>query len=235
MMDAAISLALRRWIQPDTATTEDAKQDWETVYVYDQVQGVDTLQAPVAELFENLPQACRYFPNAVTAKTYGAVAGAILVAAILFGPTTWLLGPMGGLILGVFAGMGPGALVGWMAGPLFGPKPFWIVRRLYIPAGEVGDEPLLNEEAHAVTLEDGRIRCVSGAVHTHRMNEPLTANRAVYRATTLYDAIIADDERMDLKGGMGTWQKIQIGSALVLAGSTAGILVLLLLLSGAFD
>ena len=56
-------------------------------------------------------------------------------------------------------------------------------------------------------------------------------NPTVHRATTLYEEMMQRDFREEFKGGMSTMQKVQIGSFLIMAIASVGLLVFLILIT----
>ena len=235
-----------------------ASDIWEMAYIYDQYEGIGRFQAQASELYANLPTSCRYSPNVASVRMWGGVIGGIIAAPfffLFFFPVVGLVAaPMPALFLGGFIGF----MGGWSIAPKYGPKPFWVMRRIYVPSADCEGDDALEVATHYTDDcgHPGYRRFLIPWQHTHLMGEPdlakpngkgngaaagneSDANLApnipkagqapVHLATHLWHIMNAEDEKADLRGPMGTWEKLKLGGVMLLGFGTLGILIFLIL------
>jgi hypothetical protein len=112
---------------------EGVDEPREVCVVLDEHQGIGRFKVPRSELFRYLPSSCRYSPNMKMVRGYGAVVGAIVAAPTFFLVLFPFLGLVNAPLPAVIFGAMIGASLGFGVAPKVGPRPFWIVRRLWPP------------------------------------------------------------------------------------------------------
>ena len=236
----------------------EARVRWETAIVYDydletgdQVTWRGVL--PLEQLEAHLPTTCRYVFDIHRSRMWGAVFGALLgtgVITIAAAPVFSSIAPVVGLLFGA----APGLFLGFIFLPRYGPKPIWIMRRVWADLKEAEVDPLSIQPDMVFQGAGQSRRTIVPVPHAFsEENTPLAlqqqenyerpaqsmerlgfqgpdGNSATYypivhRATTFYEMLQQRvAKRRMSKVSMGTWPKVAIGSIALLALGTLGIL-----------
>ena len=239
----------------------------ERVYVYDwnELLGYGaawTAQLPLADLMEHLPVTCRYTPNIRAVRYWGALVGLLLGVAAVSGAFYPLLSYYGA-IMGFLLGAGPGAVLGWVLSPRspVTPRPFWVVRRVWLLPEGGQTEPDAEDPALFAQFNEGWRRYVmpvefsflnDGAYmsgdgadisQSHQLIRGTvdTSNGhkgqrqvflpIVHRATSLFEALRMREYKALQKKILSGWQKVQSASVAVLAGVALGALIFVVIVT----
>ena len=246
------------------AARAEAETRRETVFIFDFDSSNDSTAiwratVPLAELSPYLPVTCRYSFDVNKTKLTGAIVGAVVGGGIasllllpLFYQSVWYIA----LIAGFMFGPGPGALAGWFIAPRYGPKPIWMVRRVW--EAIEGAEPA---DGYCNAPVDGWRRRLIPLPHSYLEERTPLATQdmanfekpaesmarlgfqgpdggegfyypVVHRGTTLYEMLqqrVAKRRMSKVK--MSGWQKVQIGSTVGLALGAILLLIFLMLIT----
>lgn len=207
-----------------------AKGDaWVTARVFDHpLLGGKIWQAclPYSVWMQHVSEACVFRPDIPRLKKMGAGMFAAIGSAILLGILYPVVGPIVSTIA-MIPGAIIGAIVGWILGPgLFGNKPRIVVARI----------PDDNGTRQIIPIEHNYCRTVSTGEYLTNLENVLARLNAsegeeediyeptVFRATTLYDDIAAQDEQAEVSSPSTKLQKIQIGMMALMAFGSVGLL-----------
>lgn len=206
---------------------------------------------PLAELQEHLPPTCRYTYDIRKIRSWsmaiGGLGGTGIISLVLFAVFQSAVALFGGLLFGLM----PGLMLGYWLLPRFGPKPIWMVRRLWMPADEVAEGEVAEDMSF---LAGGYRRTIVGIPHDSQNEKtPLNDEKlgnfeapaqsmgrlgldgpeeggsvyfpVVHHATTFFEML---QQRVNKKRmsqvKSGVWPKVAIGSIGILALGTMGIL-----------
>jgi hypothetical protein len=158
---------------------------------------------PLTVLMENLGEECRYAPETWLPKVLGALAGGLVLGALACGA----LLPVNSIIAGMVGIMAMfiGGFAGWLIGPRFGPKPFWMVRYRW-----ENDRKVIYPYVHSRLNEDG-----VAVVDLGEDQDPQVVG--VHRAANWFDRELMRDEAEDLTPEKTTQQIIQTASLAIIA------------------
>ena len=215
---------------------------------------------PLSELFQHVGSNCRYTYDSEKVRPIGAALGGIAVMLAGGGLLLALVPLAMAAVLGLMFGAPLGAMAGWIIAPRYAPKPIWLVRRVWtqIPPDDAPAVPTIGYDGQNTYLDGEWERTVVPLPHTYlqgpdvwphlmgRPEEPSAQSNEligiedegeaykpiVHRATTLYRMLQQQVTKRRLsRKNLSGWQKVQIGSTLVLALSVLGILVFVLLIT----
>ena len=187
-------------------------QKYETAIVLD-TTAIYRVKLPPDVLAEHLPRACRWTPDTYQPYVFGALGGFGFIGGLTYLLFLPALLPVGALIVAFGVGLPFGALPGLFMGPLFGPKPIWVVRRHRErtkdedgkPAIKVTIDPVI----HSLTTD---VEYILEKVKDREGNETEMAMPRIYRADMQYQATEVRDERhMYQSHQTDNWEKFEVG------------------------
>ncbi len=190
----------------------------ETVVVYRPSARAKVVSLPLSDLLGNLPLSARVVPKTDIAKYIGAILGMLLGIGAFCLPLLFVFPVVAALILGVPWGLFVGGVGGWLLGPRFGPKPFWVLKRVVSGKGfqtvpYVATSLLVEfwagQDGHS---EDGKAKRTEGSIYTSGF---------------AYDALRMDDEKDLHRAPRGVWEKLQFGALVILIIGIGALLFLM--------
>ncbi len=217
------------WQRGRAARREDAALEWQTVVVFDNVVA-HRVRLPASEVLRHLDPRSRWQADTGIWSIGGGAFGAGVVFAI--GLLVWkllLTGSASGggniwILAGTFAAFGAcmiGLPAGYLLGPKFAPKPFWLMRRLTAKRDDgkldVTYESILHTRVtHPEWVE---VRDATG-------DGPSRVIPQIFRASSLRATTAGLDAREFFKGPKGKWEKLEIGLMVAALLCSGGLLFL---------
>lgn len=242
---------------------DEAQDRWETVYLFDydasnKASDIWRATLPLAQLQQFLPTTCRYTYDINKNRTWATVFGGLIgIVVVSMAALPVFQNPIA-IVVGLLFGLLPGIIGGFLYLSKFGPKPIWMVRRIWMPENEVaeGDVPpnmsiVRNNYRRAVVpfphdssnvmtpLNDGKEGTFEapaqsmGRLGLHGPEEGANVYfPVVHHATTFFEMLQqrVNKKRMTQTKG-GVWPKLAIGSIGLLALGTMGILFFMWVIS----
>ena len=173
-----------------------------------------------------LPESCVFRPDIPRLRLLGAMLGAIVVGAPLFGVCAQFFGPIGG-IGGIILFSPIGAGLGWLFGPMIlGNKPKIMVARIPDDNNSRKLVPIEHNYCRTVSVGDylDNLESVLEQLNAPGVDEDDVYEPTVFRATTFYDDLLAQDETAEVSAPNQTLQKVQIGVMALMAFGSIGLL-----------
>ena len=176
---------------------------------------------------EQVSESCIFRPDLPRMKKIGAMVGAVVVGGILFGITQLVLGPILGITLGI-VGLPIGLGLGWLGGPvILGNKPRIMVARVPDDNNTRSIIPIEHNYCRTVSVGDylDNLESVLDRLNSETADDEDVYEPTVFRATTFYDDLSAQDETAEVSSPNQSLQKIQIGVMAAMAFGSIGLLI----------
>jgi len=202
---------------------------WVSAFVFDHpILGGKIWQAQMlySQWMEVLPEACVFRPDVPRLRKVGALLGGAATAGMFFAIGMAILGLVGGAAGGI-TGAILGVVAGWLAGPtVLGNKPKIMVAR--IPDDNNTRKLVAIEHNYCRTVSVGdyldNLESVLERLNSAGADEEDVYEPTVFRGTTFYDDLSAQDETAEVTSPNETLKKVQIGVMAAMAFGSVALL-----------
>lgn len=216
--------------EPKEKRFKPAKGDaWVSAVVFDHpLLGGKIWQAQMlyTQWMDVLPEACVFRPDVPRLRKLGALLAGLIVSGILLAIGTQLLGLIGGGAGGIGGAM-IGVVVGWIFGPtILGNKPKIMVARIPDDNNTRKLVPIEHNYCRTVSVGDylDNLESVLERLNSAGADDEDVYEPTVFRGTTFYDDLTAQDETAEVSSPNETLKKVQIGVMAAMAFGSVALL-----------